>query len=155
MKTKRLAVPVTIRRLILVVCFAFATTWPLHAQADQDAACSSRSLKGEYGGSVEGQVLTGPRIGPLRGVFIASFDGKGTWTRRDFATVNGVPVAPVWNEVKGTYALNADCTGTAELAPGDGSPLLKLRLVVVRNGKQFHSVAETNAVASVGVKRDQ
>jgi hypothetical protein len=154
MKLKRFATPRWTRRLVLGLLCALATTSLLKAQPDEDTACSNRSLKGYYGGSIDGQVLTGPRIGPLRGVFIASFDGKGSWMRRDFSTLNGMPVAPVWNEVKGTYALNADCTGTAELAPGDGSPLLKLRLVVVRNGKQFHAISETNAVSSVGVQRE-
>jgi hypothetical protein len=48
--------------------------------------------------------------------------------------------------------VNADCTGTAEIVPGDGSPTIKLRLVVVRDGKEVRTVVEGNATGSVGIR---
>jgi hypothetical protein len=80
------------------------------------------------------------------------FDGNGSLTQVDFATINGIPAWPDWRPVSGVYDLNADCTGTAELRPNDGSPTLHLRLVVVDRGKQILTIVEGNATGSTGIK---
>ena len=83
---------------------------------------------------------------------MTEFDGRGNLQQVDFATINGIPIGADWRPVTGSYKVNADCTGTAELIPGDGSPTLKLRLVVVRNGKEVRTVVEGNATGSVGIR---
>jgi hypothetical protein len=71
----------------------------------------------------------------------------------EFATVNGTPVSPEWRPATGTYVVNANCTGSMEIVPGAG-PVRKLRMVIVRHGKEIRAVEETNVVSSVGIKAD-
>jgi len=124
-----------------------------NAQSDDEGVCSNRTLKGYYGFTAEGQILLGPVTGPLRAVGLTRFDGRGGLTRVEFATVNGVPVSPEWRPATGTYLVNADCTGSIEILPGAG-PVRKLRMVIVRHGKEIHAVEETNVISSVGIKRE-
>jgi hypothetical protein len=71
----------------------------------------------------------------------------------DWVTLNGVPASPDWRPSAGTYDLNPDCTGTAEFDFGDGSPLLRLRLVVVDRGREIRTVVESGPSAgSAGIK---
>ena len=83
---------------------------------------------------------------------ITMFDGKCGLTQVDFTTINGVPRWSGWRPVTGSYTVNPDCTGSAELIPSDGSPALKLRLIVVKGGKEIHTVVEGNATGSVGYR---
>ena len=85
---------------------------------------------------------------------MTQFDGRGNLRQVDFATINGVPTGNDWRPATGSSKVNADCTGTAEIVPGDGSPTLKLRLVVVRDGKEVRTVVEGNATGSVGIRVD-
>jgi len=118
----------------------------------QDGPCSTRMLRGDYGFQIDGQLLAGPVQGILRGLAMTTFDGKGGLTQVDFATINGVPRWTGWRPVTGSYTVNRDCTGSAELIPSDGSPALKLRLIVVKGGKEIHTVVEGNATGSVGYR---
>ena len=122
------------------------------AAPSQDGPCSTRTLRGDYGFKVDGQLLSGPVQGILRGLAMTTFDGKGGLTQVDFATINGVPRWSGWRPVTGSYTVNPDCTGSAELIPSDGSPALKLRLIVVKGGKEIHTVVEGNATGSVGYR---
>jgi len=126
------------------------------ARTDDDgpaeARCSNRTLRGDYGFSIDGQILAGPHAGLLRGVAMTHFDGNGSLTQVDFATINGIPAWSDWRPVSGTYGLNPDCTGTAELQPSDGSPALHLRLVVVDRGREIRTIVVGNATGSTGTK---
>ena len=117
--------------------------------------CSNRTLMGDYGFSIDGTILAGtPNAFLLRGVAMTSFDGDGNLRQVDFTTRNGVPFAPDWRPAVGTYEINADCTGLAQIIPGDGSPALNLRLVVVDRGREVRTVVVGNATGSVGVRVD-
>jgi hypothetical protein len=83
---------------------------------------------------------------------MAEFDRRGNYKQVDFTTINGVPVGNDWSPATGTYRVNADCTGTVEIIQADGRPTLKLRLVVVRGGKEVRTVVEGNATGSVGIR---
>jgi hypothetical protein len=121
----------------------------------QGFTCSNRTLRGDYGFSIDGTVLAGtPNAFLLRGVSMTSFDGDGNLSQVDFSTRNGVPVAPDWRPVVGTYEINADCTGKAQLIPSDGSPTLNLRLVVVDRGREVRTIVVGNATGSVGIRVD-
>lgn len=136
---------------LLTICGVLLCSSLAKAQSD-DGGCSVRTLRGSYGFSIDGQILAGPRAGLLRGVAMTQFDGRGNLQQVDFTTINGVPTGTDWRPATGFYRVNADCTGTAEIVPGDGSPTLKLRLVVVRNGKEVRTVVEGNATGSIGVR---
>jgi hypothetical protein len=115
--------------------------------------CSNRTLRGDYGFSIDGTILAGtPNAFLLRGVAMTHFDGRGTLSQVDFTTRNGAPLTPDWRPAVGTYAINADCTGTAQIIPGDGSPTLNLRLVVVDHGREVRTIVVGNATGSVGIR---
>jgi hypothetical protein len=137
---------------LLTLCSVLLSGFLARAQSREDGDCTVRTLRGAYGFSIDGQILAGPRMGLLRGVAMTEFDGRGNLRQVDFTTINGVPTGNDWRPATGSYTVNADCTGTAEIIQGDGSPTLKLRLVVVRNGREVRTVVEGNATGSVGIR---
>jgi hypothetical protein len=119
------------------------------------ARCSNRTLWGSYGFSIDGTILAGtPSAFLLRGVAMTRFDGQGNLSHVDFTTRNGAPIGPDWRQAVGTYEVNGDCTGSAEIIPSDGSPTLRLRLVVVDRGREVRTTVIGNASGSVGVRVD-
>ena len=120
----------------------------------QDGArCTDRTIRGDYGFSIDGTILAGtPNAFLVRGVSMTHFDGEGNLTQVDFTTRNGVPLLPDWRPATGSYSINPDCTGTAEIVPSDGSPILRLRLVVTDHGREIRTVVVGNATGSVGVR---
>ncbi len=114
--------------------------------------CSSHTLRGDYGFTIDGQIVGGPFAGLLRGLAMTHFDGHGNLTQVDFATINGIPTGTEWRPGTGTYEVDANCTGKAEIEFTDGSPALHLRLVVVDGGREVLTIVEGNATGSRGVK---
>jgi hypothetical protein len=118
-------------------------------------SCSERTLRGNYGFSIDGTILAGtPNAFLLRGVAMTHFDGHGNLSQVDFTTRNGAPIGADWRPAVGTYVINADCTGAAQIIPGDGSPTLNLRLVVVDRGREVRTIVVGNATGSVGIRVD-
>lgn len=98
-----------------------------------------------------------PPGSPLRGVAMTHFDGKGNLNQVDHVVVAGLTPeqlgAPHWTPGSGTYQVNSDCTGTAVInIPGNPFPPVNLYFVVVKQGKEIHTVVNANAVTSVGIK---
>jgi hypothetical protein len=124
-------------------------------QEDGGRQCTDRTIRGDYGFSIDGTIAAGtPGAFLLRGVAMTHFDGRGNLTQVDFATRNGAPLSADWRPAVGNYELNPDCTGTAEIIPGDGSPTLHLRLVVMDHGRQIRTIVVGNATGSAGVRVD-
>ena len=123
-----------------------------------DGPCSNRTLRGDYGFAIEGLILPAPGVAlPIRGVNMTHYDGEGGSSQVDHVVSNGVPISPIdWAPTTGTYHVNADCTGTAQINQTGG--VLNLRIVVVRNGKEIHAVVTApfngpaRTVSSVGLK---
>jgi hypothetical protein len=139
---------------LMVMSGLLVTGSLVKAQSDDEGNCSNRILRGDYGFAAEGQILAGPITGPLRAVGMTRFDGKGNLTRVEFATINGVALFAEWRPAVGTYVVNSDCTGSMEIMPGGGSPARKLRMVIVRNGKEIRAIEEANVISSIGIRRD-
>jgi hypothetical protein len=118
--------------------------------------CSNATLKGDFGSTIQG---TSPNpdgtISPLKGVAIAEFDGHGRFTQRDFVMTGGLPDPGTGdaqtgfsfsNGETGTYTVNPDCTGSAEIhlnapaPPGLSSGVIKLMLIITDNGLASHAV---------------
>jgi hypothetical protein len=140
----------------LTVALGLGFTVPRPVTADDEgraARCTNRTLRGNYGFTIDGQLLP-PGAPPLilRGVAMTHFDGRGGLTQVDHATFNGVPRWPGWRTAVGSYEINPDCTGTAQIIPSDGSPLLNLHLVVFDRGRQVRTVVDGNATGSLGVR---
>jgi hypothetical protein len=72
--------------------------------------------------------------------------GAGIYCQSRLAATSRIPRAT------GTYEINADCTGKAQLCFTDGSPTLRLRLVVADRGDQIRTIVEGNATGSFGVR---
>ena len=152
-------VPFLPRAIALTTATGLAATLALSAPgrvtADNDGRgreCSESTLRGDYGFSIDGQILAGPRTGLLRAVAMTHFDGEGALRQVDFATINGIPTGSDWRPGTGTYEINADCTGKAQISFTDGSPTLRLRLVVTERGDQIRAIVEGNATGSFGTR---
>src|SRR5882724_11244995 len=125
------------------------------ARADDEdtKVCTNHTLDGDYGFALEGEIL-GPGL-QFRGVVMQRYDGKGTFTQVDHIVFNGVPPAEEWTPGSGTYAVNPNCTGSAVInVPGNPLSPIILHFVLVRDGKEIHTVVEANAVTSIGIKID-
>ena len=150
MTLNRHALP-TLVAFVAAALLAIASASPV--TADEDTKCSNRTLRGSYGFGVDGQIF--PPAGPpllLRGVAMTQFDGEGNLSQVDHATTNGVPRWVGWRQATGTYQINEDCTGTAQIVPSDGGPVLNLHLVVFDRGRQVRTVVDGNASGSLGVR---
>ena len=130
------------------------------ADAAPNRICSDRTLDGDYGFSVEGIVLPTPGLSlPIRGVAMTQFDGRGNLTQVDHIVFNGFPPAEEWTPGRGTYHVNADCTGTMTIVTSTGD-MLNLQIVVVKSGKEVHTVVTApfngppRTVTSVGTRVD-
>lgn len=108
--------------------------------------CSNRTLQGDYAFAIEGAVL--------RGVAMTNFDGEGNLTQADHVVINGVPPVADWRQGTGTYTVNPDCTGTAQIN-NPGRPPVHLRFVLAQQGKQIHTVVTDPGTlsSSFGTKR--
>lgn len=95
----------TLTSVISVVSFASLLSLGVGAQAQ--AACTTASLKGDFGFTCQG-ALGGS---PAAEVGIATYDGKGKVSGLSTISVNGTILKDV--PFEGTYTLNADCTGVA------------------------------------------
>ena len=115
------------------------------------AECSDRTLRGDYAFAIDGTILTAPSPLLVRGVAMTHFDGHGNLSQVDFVTLNGVAGGPDWRPATGTYEINPDCTGKAQIIPA-GAPPLNLRLVVGDRGRQVWTVVIGNATGSTGTK---
>ena len=157
----RLWMTFTVSGVLIAAC-AVLVGQPGNAQSDQfgEAAssaqphCSNRTLHGSYALNIDGTIIAGPNRLLLRGVAIRQFDGRGNVSQVDFATINGVPAGTAWRSGSGTYELDSDCTGTMEIIQSDGSPTLRLRLVVGNHGRTTYDISEGNSTGATGTKVD-
>ena len=88
--------------------------------------CSVASLKGAYGSVLTGQVLN---VGPIVAVGVSTFDGRGHFVADQTININGNVVQEPGT---GTYTVNRDCTGIADLVGAGPHPF-----VIVDGGKQM------------------
>jgi hypothetical protein len=140
---------------ITIVCVELASGTSAVAQSSGgpgSGSCSNRTLFGNYGTQIEGIIL-GPNL-PLRGLFMAHYDGTGNLTLVDHVVINGVPPSPAeeWRPGSGTYSVNPDCTGSAVIETAN--PPIPLHFVVVNQGKEIHEVVDANAITVVAYKVD-
>lgn len=137
---------------LLIGCSALL--WgPAAVARPNDGQCSNRTLRGSYGGSFDGQIPAGPSTLALRGLVMTGFDGDGNLSQVEFVTLNGVPPSSEWRASQGTYEIEADCTGRAEIVQGDGS-VLRQRWVVINRGREIRAVVEGAIAGGTRIKVD-
>ncbi len=138
------------------------------AASAQAGTCSNASLRGNYGFTISGEILPAPGVVvPVAGVAMTHFDGEGNLSQVDFVMRGGSSATPPGSPLTangfrssetGTYTVNADCTGTAEIHFSDGSEI-DLKLVVVNRGSEIHAVVSalktpTGATLPTAVRSD-
>ena len=80
---------------------------------------------------------------------MTTFDGKGTFTQKDFVVISGAAISTGFATGEtGTYTVHSDCTGSATINYPDGS-WINLELVVVNQGREFHTVVSSLSMAGV------
>ena len=138
----------------------------LLAAGQARGACSNDTLHGRYAFTITGQILAPvPAAGPVSGVAITDFDGAGGLTQQDHLLHNGVLPVEDWRPGTGTYSINADCTGWMTInpqptVPADGSPDLKLYIVVAEDGHEIRTVVSGSptvppfsaSITSIGIR---
>jgi hypothetical protein len=152
MKKQRLRISMMATPM-MIVCGLLASGASARAESE-DAVCSNRTLQGDYGYAAEGVLLGIPGLpeAPFRSVGMTHFDGKGNLTWVEHTVVNGVPLNVGWTAASGTYTVNPNCTGTAVVNTPNSPVPLNLAFVVVKQGKEIHSVLDANAIATVFIK---
>jgi hypothetical protein len=144
---------------IVIACALFASGASAMAQSATSEShgkrCSNRTLLGDYGSVSEGVLLNVPGLPPeaqFRAVTMTHFDGKGNLSWVEHTVINGTLLEPGWTPASGTYAVNPDCTGTAVVNTPNSPVPLSLALVVVKQGKEIHTVLDSDAIATVFIK---
>ena len=160
MKRKSVSKILMVTIQVVVFCFALAGASALaqfHDVRSRDRHCSNRTLSGDYGFAVEGQLSPAPGVTLAgRGVTMTHFDGEGNLTQVDSLIIGESPVSD-WSPVTGTYHVNNNCTGTMSLLTSTGG-FVNLRMVVVRHDTEIHTVVwppfdgPNRTVTSVGIK---
>jgi hypothetical protein len=139
---------------LLIVCGLLLAASPARADED-DAKCTNRSLRGEFGYQADGALLGVPGLPPaalFNSVGLAHFDGKGHLSWVEHTIVNGRPLNVDFVAAKGTYNVNADCTGTAVVNTPNSPVPLNLFFVLVKGGKEIRTVLDGSSITSVFVK---
>jgi hypothetical protein len=138
--------------LAMIVCGLLASGASAMAQSNE-GHCSNRTLFGDYGYASEGVLLPAPGVSlQFRSVGMTHFDGKGNLTWVEHTVVNGTSLGAGWTAASGSYTVNSDCTGTAVVNTPNSPVPLNLAFMVVREGKEMHSVLDSNAIATVFIK---
>ena len=147
---------------VIIICAALGVGSLAWAQTDNwgraedEGACSNRTLRGDYGDLVSDGVLIGtpglPQEVQFRTVGLYHFDGKGKVTGVEHTVVNGAPLEVDWTANNGTYSVNSNCTGKMVLNTPNGPVPLNIFFVVVREGREIRTVLDAGAVAGTFVK---
>jgi len=145
---------------LMIICGVLASgaslmaqsgTEPLRESAEPHHTCSNRTLRGDYGATVEGFVV-GAGV-PIRGITRAHFDGEGNLTQVDHIVTNGIQPPQEWTPGSGTYIVNPDCTGRAVIHTASSfTGVINLHFVVVKRGKEIRQVVDENAVTAIAVR---
>lgn len=122
---------------------------------DDDARCTNRSLRGEFGFASTGWLLGTPGLpaqAPFRSLGLAHFNGKGGVTWLEHTVINGQLIGLDWTTASGTYEVNANCTGTAVVTTPNSPAPLKFAFTIVKEGKEVRALLDNNAIETVFTK---
>lgn len=145
--SNRLRLLFTLSLLMLALCVFSAA----RAQA-----CSDHTLKGSFGYSVTGSIITpvGPLIaGPFAAVGRLVFDGEGHVSTVRSLSDNGEILQD--DSGTGTYTLKSDCTGffNITVGPPGNTVVLNLKIVSDGNGELRGLVTNSGIVLTLDGRR--
>ena len=114
-------------------------------QQDEDRSaheCSLKTVKGSYGISTTGWIVSAGPIGPVADVGVITFDGDGGVSQTTTVSLNGL-IIPKRTSLSGSYEVNSeDCTGSIDLMlPGPTGPITSTsHMVIVNHGKELRTI---------------
>jgi hypothetical protein len=123
------------------------------------AQCSNSNLNGTYAFTVHGQSIavaadgsSFTSTGLIDGVGQITFDGNGNLAQRDYIVKTSALVPGggpdedgFHNGESGTYSVNSDCTGNAQIVLGPGNTR-SLELVLADSGRTVHAIVSSSMV---------
>ena len=138
------------------VLMMFAALALAQEQSGQDGACSNATLQGNFGYTSTGTLLPSfvppPYAGPFAEVGRQAFDGKGntdaTATLSSNGNINKVTI-------QGTYAVNADCTGSMTLNIPALAATVTADFVIDDDGAELRAIVTDSGVVESRVYRKQ
>lgn len=122
------------------------------AQSGDNDGCTNTTLTGDYALRVSGWVALGGTTVDRQGVAMTHFDGTGNLTQVDFVMSSGAPLPGPTDPFTGfhiaetgTYKVNSDCTGSAEIRfpkPPNASSgaVIDLMFVLSNHGRNIHTI---------------
>ncbi len=141
---------------MMIVCGLLASGAPAMAESDSLLHCSNRTLFGDYGNFNSEGVLIGtpglPQEAQFRSIGVYHFNGNGNFTGVEHTVINGTPLELDWTANSGTYSVNSNCTGTMVLNTPNSPVPLSLFFVLVKQGKELHTVLNASAIAGTWIK---
>jgi hypothetical protein len=145
-----------------VAYMSFSARWPCpHERRLRRPPCSNSTVAGDYTFEIHGTALSSDGssiIGYVGGVGVVTFDGNGNLFQEDYVLRNGTltPGGPpnpsgFHTEETGTYLINEDCTGSANITLAPGGNTRSEVLVVTQTGEIHGQVtaAEVNGSPAV------
>lgn len=127
---------------------------PLGAQAGERRECSNASLRGSFGFTSIGTLLTlpAPLAGPFTEIGRQTFDGRGTTDGTATLSANGNIRRVTFD---GTYAVNPDCTGSMSLFVLPAGATVNLDFVIDDDGEELRAIVLTAGFVESRVYREQ
>jgi len=121
--------------------------WGLLPTVQAQSGCSDRSLRGNYGFQINGNIVG---LGAIAGTALVTYDGAGNFSQTDNVNINGGGIPVLNRPGSGTYIVNRDCTGTQTLNL-PGGQVTHTTFVIVGNRKQVFDVGTDPHVVITGV----
>lgn len=121
---------------------SFAPTVRAESRTDvKEESCGLKTLRGFYGFTTTGSIVSGGPPGLVADVGLLTFDGQGGVSQVETLSLNGV-IIPERISISGTYSVDDNCTGDMTIvvpAPG-GVATLESHFVIVDHGKSLRAI---------------
>jgi hypothetical protein len=114
--------------------------------AGAHATCSNVTLHGSYVYSADGFIAP-PPFTPIAEAGTYTFDGSGSFSTANTLSVGGTIVP---RSATGTYTVNADCSGTADVTGG-----VSFNFAITRAAQSLRFVVSTAGVVASGTMEKQ
>jgi hypothetical protein len=137
------------RNVVWTVSFVATFLLSLGTAAAQGGNCSTAGTAGQWGYTFTGTLISPTGAIPIAAVGLATFDAGGSFTGTQTSSIGG---SVSQDMLKGTVAVNPDCTGTLNASIFNQSGTL-LRtaawdLVVVDNGREVRAIFKSLTLAN-------
>ena len=121
---------------------AFAPNVGAESRPDmKEESCGLKTLRGFYGFTTTGSIVSAGPPGLVADVGVLTFDGVGGVSQVETLSLNGV-IIPERISISGMYSVEDNCTGDMTImvpAPG-GVASLESHFVVVDHGKSLRAI---------------